>query len=264
MLESNNLKKSTYSYSVVGLVASAKVNLETRWPAPSEIPRKWQVRRTRLSHLLQVTFWEVWTGSARRLLSGFPHLSSCSAPAAGHWHGNATGLLFLKYPCLHWSRTALKGGKRKRSLIGGQSQTDGWFGLDFFFPPKAFPNCTHFPPDETVKLKLLPAPYLFGGPLWAQCLHRMCFLMRKQLRTLPGVTYSLRWQQKVSGNEVGLFSKPGSLLNSQNCHGVRGVKLSRTLLPLLASLRGWTKTLTLFPVTCLWSGDEFTSSAASA
>lgn len=235
MLENNKSPKLICSYRVVGLVASIKVILEARWPAPSKSPRKWRVRRVRLPHLLQATFWEVWIGAARRLLSGFPHPSSCSAPAAGQWQGNATSMLFLKYPCLHWSWTVLKDGKCKRSLIDGQSQTD-WLG--FFFPPKAFPNFIHFSPDEIVNLKLLPALYLFGGPLW----HNACspstpFLILKQPGTLSGVTYSFRWRQQVSSSEAGPVCKPGSLLNLQNRQGVRGTRLAWLLLPLLPSLR---------------------------
>lgn len=39
-----------------------------------------------------------------------------------------------------------------------------------FFPSKAFLNFIRFSAGEIVKLKLLPALYLFGGPLW----HNAC------------------------------------------------------------------------------------------
>lgn len=62
-----------------------------------------------------------------------------------------------------------------------------------FFPSKAFLNFIRFSAGEIVKLKLLPALYLFGGPLW----HNACspstpFLILKQPGTLSGVTYSVR------------------------------------------------------------------------
>lgn len=82
--------------------------------------------------------------------------SSCRAVAKKHYPSAFSEILLtaLELNCLErWQMHKINSRWPKLNRLSG-----------IFFPPQAFPNFFHFSPDEIVKLKLLPALYLLGGP----------------------------------------------------------------------------------------------------
>lgn len=108
-----------------------------------------------------------------------------------------------------------------------------------------------FSPDEIVKLTPLPAVYLLGGPLWHNaCSPSTALLTLKQPGTLVWLSlFDDASKSALLGQD--LFASQGLCWIYKISWVWEGVKLAQQLLPLFPSLRIQTKTLTLFPITCL-------------